>query len=52
MTLRKLETGRVLVTGRPGRRRFRLLGDLKETRDYLKDRNDGKTKKKTQPATG
>ena len=47
VTLRKLGTGRILVTGRRGRRHIRLLGDFKETREYWKDRNEGKTKKKT-----
>jgi len=46
VNLRKLETGRLLVTGRRGRRRIRILGEFKETRDW-KIVSDGKTRKKT-----
>jgi hypothetical protein len=35
------------VAGIRGRRRNRLLGDVKETREHWKDRNDGKTKQKS-----
>ena len=50
MNLRKLETERLLVTGRRGRRSIRLLGDFKETGDW-KGISDGKTRKKTYSAT-